>query len=159
MYFSGKMLAEKTQVGSPLSIKEQNYISHVYSSPSDVTGVLISDAEYPSNVALAIVAKFTNEFTERYSNEVLQKLTKSSIEYKALDEVLLKYQDPASADKLHKLQQDVDETREIMYCNLESLLQRDEKLDDLIAQSEELTLSAKAFYVTAKKTNKCCTLL
>ena len=35
-------------------------------------------------------------------------------------------------------------------------MQRDERLDDLIAQSEELTLSAKAFYVTVRSCVRLC---
>ena len=37
-----------------------------------------------------------------------------------------------------------------------SLLERGEKLDDLVAKSDELSAQSKMFYKTAKKTNACC---
>eukprot|EP00112_Aurelia_sp_Birch-Aquarium-sp1_P005602 Seg164.16 transcript_id=Seg164.16/GoldUCD/mRNA.D3Y31 product="Synaptobrevin YKT6" protein_id=Seg164.16/GoldUCD/D3Y31 len=38
----------------------------------------------------------------------------------------------------------------------EQVLQRGEKLDDLVTKSEGLSSSSKAFYTTARKTNSCC---
>ena len=37
-----------------------------------------------------------------------------------------------------------------------SLLERGEKLDDLVSKSDELSAQSKMFYKTAKKTNACC---
>ena len=42
---------------------------------------------------------------------------------------------------------------------IESVLQRGEKLDDLVAKSEDLGLQSKTFYKTAKKTNACCSYM
>ena len=39
---------------------------------------------------------------------------------------------------------------------MQSLLDRGEKLDDLISKSEDLSMQSKSFYKTAKKTNSCC---
>lgn len=41
---------------------------------------------------------------------------------------------------------------------LEAVLQRGEKLDDLVSKSEGLSAQSKAFYKTARKTNSCCSL-
>lgn len=41
---------------------------------------------------------------------------------------------------------------------LEAVLQRGEKLDDLVSKSEGLSVQSKAFYKTARKTNSCCSL-
>lgn len=39
---------------------------------------------------------------------------------------------------------------------IEAVLQRGEKLDDLVIKSEGLSMQSKAFYKTARKTNSCC---
>lgn len=39
---------------------------------------------------------------------------------------------------------------------IEAVLQRGEKLDDLVSKSEGLSMQSKAFYKTARKTNSCC---
>ena len=49
--------------------------------------------------------------------------------------------------------------RLFQHGTIESVLQRGEKLDDLVAKSEDLGLQSKTFYKTAKKTNACCTYM
>jgi len=39
---------------------------------------------------------------------------------------------------------------------IEAVLERGEKLDDLVAKSEGLSAQSKMFYKTARKTNSCC---
>ena len=40
---------------------------------------------------------------------------------------------------------------------MDSLLQRGEKLDDLVQRSDQLSMQSKLFHKTAKQTNACCT--
>ena len=42
---------------------------------------------------------------------------------------------------------------------IESVLERGEKLDSLVARSENLSAQSKMFYTTAKKQNSCCTVM
>ena len=82
-----------------------------------------------------------------------------TIHFPQLAQYLAKYQDPAQADSMTKLQSELDETKIIMHDNIEKILDRGEKLDDLVAKSEGLSYQSKAFYTTAKKTNSCCVIL
>lgn len=66
------------------------------------------------------------------------------------------YQDPKQADPLLRMQDDLDETKIILRNTIEQVLERGEKLDDLVSKSEDLSAQSKAFYKTAKKTNSCC---
>jgi synaptobrevin family protein YKT6 len=72
---------------------------------------------------------------------------------------LQKYQNPKEADAMSKIQSDLDETKIILHNTIEAVLQRGEKLDDLVEKSEGLSVQSKAFYKTARKTNSCCTIL
>ena len=70
------------------------------------------------------------------------------------------YQDPAQADALCRVQKELDETKVVLHQTLEGLLNRGEKLDDLVSRSDMLSQSSKAFYTTARKTNSwCCTIM
>ena len=72
----------------------------------------------------------------------------------------LSYQDPAQADALCRVQKELDETKVVLHQTLEGLLNRGEKLDDLVSRSDMLSQSSKAFYTTARKTNSwCCTIM
>jgi synaptobrevin family protein YKT6 len=76
--------------------------------------------------------------------------------YKGIDAFLSRYQNPREADALTKIQAELDETKIIMHNTIEAVLQRGEKLDDLVAKSEGLSVQSKMFYKTARKTNSCC---
>ena len=68
----------------------------------------------------------------------------------------ISFQDPAQADPMMKVQNELDETKIILHSTIEAVLQRGEKLDDLVSKSEGLSMQSKTFYKTAKKTNSCC---
>ena len=67
--------------------------------------------------------------------------------------------DPVQADKLTKIQQDLDETKIILHKTIESVLDRGEKLDQLVDKSNDLSLASQMFYKQARKTNSCCNFM
>ena len=104
----------------------------------------------------------------RLSDEFLEKCPRSKWEsytpdltasfYPELRPHLVKAQDPESNDPFMKVQRELDETKVILHNTMDSLLQRGEKLDDLVAKSDQLSAQSKMFYKTAKKTNACCVI-
>lgn len=63
-----------------------------------------------------------------------------------LKEYLSKYQDPQQADSILKIQKELDETKIVLHKTIESVLQRGEKIDDLVAKSDGLSNQSKMFY-------------
>jgi len=57
MQFTSKIIAERTMVGARSSVKEQEYMAHVYVRSDNLSGVLISDQEYPNRVAHTLLNK------------------------------------------------------------------------------------------------------
>lgn len=45
-----------------------------------------------------------------------------------------------------RVQQELDETKIVLHKTMESLLQRGEKLDDLVSKSDQLSSQSKVFY-------------
>ena len=61
-----------------------------------------------------------------------------------------------------KCKQAVDEiaqVRNIMIDNVEKILERGEKIEDLVKRSEYLSKSSKDFYRRSKKLNRCCSIV
>nr|VZI45669.1 unnamed protein product [Spirometra erinaceieuropaei] len=100
-----------------------------------------------------------DDFTAEFPPSLWLGMAAGSGTNRKLGEYLAKYQNPQQADSLCKLQNDVQETTEVLHKTVESLLLRGEKLDDLVSRSNDLSEQSKLFYQTAKKTNRCCTLL
>lgn len=58
----------------------------------------------------------------------------------------MKYQDPQQADSIMKIQKELDETKIVLHKTIESLLQRGELIEDLVAKSDGLSAQSKMFY-------------
>lgn len=159
MDFTGKIIVERTRIKERASVKEQEYVCHVFVRENNVSGVLISDIEYPQRVAFTLLGKVLDQFLEEFPLHRLSSLDERDIVFPKCSEYLAKYQNPKDADPMMKVQAELDETKIVLHDTIQSVLERGEKLDDIVKKSEELSLQSKTFYTTAKKTNSCCTIL
>ncbi|KAK2558391.1 Synaptobrevin-like protein YKT6 [Acropora cervicornis] len=127
MQFTSQILVERTREKERASVKEQEYVCHVFVRSDSLGGVIVSDLEYPQRVVFTLLNKVLDDFSNKFSH---------SIFWPECEKYLEDYQ----------------------HNTIETVLQRGEKLDDLVEKSEGLTLQSKAFYKTAKKTNSCCSI-
>ncbi|EDV99613.1 synaptobrevin homolog YKT6 [Drosophila grimshawi] len=156
MTFASKTIVERTQPALRQSVKQDAYMCHVYVRADNLSGVLIADHEYPHRVAHTLITKILDDFTAKVPAEQWATGTEATINFDSLPAFLAKYQDPKEADPLTKMQNDLDETKIILKDTIASVLERGEKLEDMVTKSEQLSMQSKAFYKTAKKTNSCC---
>jgi synaptobrevin family protein YKT6 len=154
--FTSKILAERTATCSRQSVNEAEYVFHIYVRNDNLVGVCLSDHDYPHRVAHTLVTKILDDFTAQVPRGQWSTGSEVSGFSGPLDVYLKKYQDPATADPMTKVQNELDETKIILHSTIKAVLERGEKLDDLVAKSEELSMQSKTFYKTAKKTNSCC---
>lgn len=137
--FTSKMVVSRMDVGVRTSIKEKDYFCHAFVRTDNTAVVVVSDEDYPPRVAHTLTLKILEEFPQC-----------------KLEGYLKKFQDPREADSMMRLQAELDETKIILHSTIANLLKRGEKLDDLVAKSEDLSSQSKLFYKTAKKTTRCC---
>lgn len=62
MQFTSKIITERTTVGARSSVKEQEYMAHVYVRSDNLSGVLVSDQEYPNRVAHTLLNKVSDKY-------------------------------------------------------------------------------------------------
>ncbi|XP_012281031.1 synaptobrevin homolog YKT6 [Orussus abietinus] len=158
MAFISKTMTERTQIAARQSIKEKEYMCHIYVRGDSLAGVVISDHEYPHRVAHTLITKVLDEFASIHPSNTWPSLCEATSNFPQVNTYLAQYQNPREADALTKMQYDLDETKIILHNTVEAVLQRGEKLDDLVSKSEGLSMQSKAFYKTARKTNSCCSL-
>lgn len=137
--FTSRMVVSRMEVATRTSIKEKEYICHAFVRADNTAAVVVSDDQYPPKVAHTIALKVLEEFPQCN-----------------LEAYLKRFQDPKEADSIMRLQAELDETKIILHSTIANLLKRGEKLDDLVAKSEDLSSQSKLFYKTAKKTTRCC---
>jgi synaptobrevin family protein YKT6 len=138
---------------------------HTYSRSEDICGVLLTDLDYPEQTAQSILSKITNEFVAKYPKSAYSdpKRVKAAdpapLPFPELKEYIVKYQDPHQADPLLKIQSELNETKTILHHTIEDMLERGEKIDNLVAKSDVLSSQSKMFYTQAKKQNSCCSVM
>ncbi|KXN71562.1 snare-like protein [Conidiobolus coronatus NRRL 28638] len=153
--FFGTTVAERTQPGQRQSVEQENMFGHVHARPEGIVTVMVTDQEYPSRVAFCLLNKLGDDFI----SQIPKSQWEQTVTFPALQDYLTKYQDPQQADPILRVQKELDETRIVMHRTIESVLERGEKLDNLVSRSEQLSAQSKMFYTSAKKTNSCCRVM
>jgi synaptobrevin family protein YKT6 len=99
-------------------------------------------------VAHQLLSKVVDEFLSKNPRSSWATGT-PTLSMPELKEYLTKYQDPQQADSILKIQKELDETKIVLHKTIESVLQRGEKIDDLVAKSDGLSAQSKMFYRTS----------
>ena len=100
------------------------YTFHAYGRSEGVSGIIISDHEYPALVAHQLLSKVLDEFLTKYPRTVFGSSAPNSLSFPQLKEYITKYQDPAQADSIMKIQRELDETKITLHKTIESVLER-----------------------------------
>jgi synaptobrevin family protein YKT6 len=156
--FLTKTFIKRTEPGQRQSITHEGYVVHCYVRSDGLGGTVTTDTEYPARVAFVLLGQLLDEFATAVGDSWKNCTVPESITFPPLEEYLQKYQDPSAADKITKIQKDLDETTQILHKTIDSVLERGVKLDSLVERSNDLSAQSKMFYKQAKKTNSCCVI-
>jgi len=156
--FLTRTFMKRTEPGQRQSITHEDYVVHCYIRSDGLGGTVVTDSEYPARVAFVLLTQLLDDFTAALGDTWKTCTAPESMSFPAMDEYLQKYQDPSAADKITKIQNDLDETTQILHKTIDSVLERGVKLDNLVERSNDLSAQSKMFYKQAKKTNSCCVI-
>ncbi|PVH74533.1 synaptobrevin-like protein ykt6 [Cadophora sp. DSE1049] len=145
-----KTVAERTRPGQRQDVEEQDNTFHAYGRTEGV--------EYPALVAHQLLSKVVDEFLAKHPRSTWAN-SSPTLAFPELSEYIVKYQDPQQTDSIIKIQRELEETKIVLHKTIESVLQRGEKIDDLVAKSDGLSAQSKMFYTQAKKQNSCCVVM
>jgi len=152
-----RQVVQRTEPGGKNVIDEGDYVCHAYVSLENLACAVVTDKTYPTRVALSLCALALSEFRSVHGAERCSSArTDLQLQTPAIKELITKYQEPDKADNMTRIQKELDEVKEILHRSMEDLLNRGEKLENIIERSEDLSASSKQFLWQAKKTNQCC---
>ncbi|MQL93076.1 hypothetical protein Taro_025716 [Colocasia esculenta] len=156
--FVGRTVAKRTPPSQRQSVQHEEYKVHSYNR-NGLCALTFMDDHYPVRSAFSLLNKVLDEYQKTFGESWRTIQADVTQPWLYLTEALTKFQDPAEADKLLKIQRDLDETKIILHKTIDSVLARGEKLDSLVEKSSDLSAASQMFYKQAKKTNQCCTVL
>jgi len=159
--FFSKLMVKRTEPGTRQTVQhnEFDYNVHTYVRADGLSGTVTADMEYPARVAFLLLTQLLDQYATELSGVWERETRNEVIAFPPADQALVQYQDPAAADKVTKIQRDLDQTTEILYNTIDNVLARGEKLDNLVERSDELSRQSKMFYSQAKRANSCCLIL
>ncbi len=134
--FLSKEIMKRTSLGQTQTIVDDKFAIHIQLRPNNIGYICICDSEYPQRVAYSILISLDLE--------------------SILNDIIVKYQDPSTVDKITKINKDLDETITIIQKTITSVLNRGEKIDDLVLKSNDLSAQSKLFYKNTSDLNRCC---
>lgn len=147
----------KRVTGLRNQISQDAHVMYVYST-GGVAVVAVCDSEYNSRVAHTLATQVHTEFTAAFHGkyEGAEGMKDNFLPWPELERTLVRYQNPEETDKILRLKKDIEETKIVMHQAIDGVLERGEKIDNLVTKSEDLSTASKTFYKQAKKTNSSC---
>ncbi|KNC51426.1 Ykt6 [Thecamonas trahens ATCC 50062] len=164
--FGSRTVVSRTQAGNRQSVLQENeaafensVVVHARVRPDGLAAAVITDVNYPGRVAFNLIEKALSEVEEALP-EWEDVATDQALEIPALADQLALFDNPADADDITRIQSDLDETQENMLVAIDKLLERGERIEELVQRSSDLSATSRTFAKQSKKLNKCsCTIL
>lgn len=155
--FVSRSVVSRSVLSEKSSVAHEDYVAHVRVTAEKLACVVITDKEYPSRVAFDVIQQSLAAFKACDAAKNWESVTVDKFfMIPSLDSIIKKYQKPQEIDTLLKIQKDIDNTKTIMFKNLDNMLERNEKLEDLVRKSNDLSIQSKTFVKHTHKLNACC---
>ncbi|KAJ4459361.1 putative snare protein YKT6 [Paratrimastix pyriformis] len=124
-----------------INCEDVHHIFYCYMEPSGKCAAVACNPTYPQRAAFAIAMQVAKDPRPN------------------LPELLRKYQNPMEADRLLRLNHEIDQVRDVMNENINKILERGEKIEDVLERSQRLDDASKKFLKNTKKLNRCCVVM
>ena len=156
--FHSRVIVGRTSKGQRQSVAVEQNVGkcHCYVNPNGLAGAVLADADYPLRVAFTLLNEAMRQFEAKQGNKWMNVEADTLFDFPEGEQLLVKFQDPSEADKITKIEKELDEVKGIVIKSMDDILKRGEAIESLMQKSEDLSQVSYQFYRTAKKNNQCC---
>jgi len=156
--FHSRLVVNRTPLGRRSTVDMDQNLGkcHTWVHPQGVGAAVLVDGEYPMRVAFSLLSESIRIFLEKMAGKWEEATGDMALACPEVEELFTKFQNPTEADKLTKIEKDLEEVTGVVKQSMDDLLKRGESLDALMQKSKDLSSTSVQFYRTAKKNNQCC---
>lgn len=154
MFFS-RMVVRKTCPGERQAVEQGEHNCFAFVDKDSLGVAVVTDSEYPERVAFALASMCLREFVLQHGDSWERHTTDTTLKVPEMATLLKKYQNPEEADAISRVQSEIEEVKEVMHHTMEQLLDRGEKLDDIIEKSTDLGRTSRSFLHQSQENNAC----
>ena len=122
--FFMRTLVKRTSRGTRQSIEHEQYVVHIHLRQDGLAGVAVCDADYPQRVAYSAVNQLLLDFHEQFGDKWPIAQADDNYSFGEINKAIVEFQDPAKADKLTKIHEDLEKTISIVHKTIDSVLDR-----------------------------------
>lgn len=137
---------------TPVNVEKQSYLLYAHAFIDGLVCVVVTDNEYPKVTVLDIIASQTAVFRKNVKVSEIKEDAKINLSY--MKEYLTK--SPKEISKIEKINEQLEEVKEIMRKNIDEITMRGEKLEVLMEKSKDLSENSKLFAKKSRQLNSCC---
>ena len=159
LVFFMRTISEQNNLSTRETIIYQRYHCHVYIPKNGLGCCVITDEEYPQRVAFVLSINIISSFLKKYQMKWIDMNENQITDFNEMRESIINYQDPEKADKIYNINKQIDSTMNVMRKNIDKVLDRGVKIEELVKKSKDLSHSSKQFYKTSKNLNRCCIIV
>eukprot|EP01120_Amphizonella_sp_Union-15-10_P001535 TRINITY_DN11699_c0_g1_i1.p1 TRINITY_DN11699_c0_g1~~TRINITY_DN11699_c0_g1_i1.p1 ORF type:complete len:222 (-),score=43.96 TRINITY_DN11699_c0_g1_i1:81-746(-) len=104
--------------------------------------ICVTPKDYPTRISFAFLQVIEDSFQPSVSGSEFSS---------TLSREMTKYSNKSEVDRLARVQKQVDEVKEVMMENIDKVLKRGERLEDVMAQTDAMRLQSDTFKKNATK--------
>lgn len=133
-----------------------NYKMNILTENFDYFFLMITNFDYDVILSRRILCDIAIEFRKlQITNKIIPKYITADSDFNSdfINDIIAKY---ANTETVGKIKQDLNELTDVMKQNINILLERDIKIQDLLAKTQDLSEQSKQFKKAATKLNSCC---
>ena len=151
--FTGRTLAGKTPSGQylALDLDKYDFKAYSYAREDGLVIVLIAASTYPATFAQHLLDLAASVYSDSRWMLERRDVTEPRAAYQQL---MAKYQEPV--DSLQRTREKIAEVKQVALITIDKLLARGEKIELLVADSNDLSETSKKFYRESQNANSCC---
>mmetsp|Transcript_31762 Transcript_31762/g.107756 ORF Transcript_31762/g.107756 Transcript_31762/m.107756 type:complete len:185 (+) Transcript_31762:72-626(+) len=152
------LLGKIPEQDGKMSYVYDQYVFH-YVVENKMTFLCMADESFKRRVPFAFLDDVKNRFFATYGDKGQAAIAFAYNEdFGRTIQKQLEFYNGPQADQFATVHKKLDDVKNVMVQNIEMVLERGEKLDNLVERSDDLSKQSKMFYKQARKTNSCCVI-
>jgi synaptobrevin family protein YKT6 len=135
-----------------------NYKINMMTEDNKYYYIIITDIDYDTKLSRLVLCQIASEFNKIKIREKIPKYVVSdmNLENKIFATIIDKYNTYRPNEKIDKIKENLNDLTEIMKNNIDKIVVRDIKINELLVKSQNVSTQADEFRKSATKLNKCC---
>jgi len=134
-----------------------NYLINIMSEDNKYYYIIITECSIDIKLSRLILCDFATEFKKYLTDNKIPKYILNDIEIdnQLIASIIEKHWNKTN-NKINKIKENLTELTDIMKNNIETIIIRDIKIQELLEKTDNLNQQSIEFKKSASKLNKCC---